>query len=503
MTDPDATIVPPPPIWRRWLWLGGGVLALVAVLVIALVVVPLIAERANRCGPGVKHTGAHGECVGVTDGAVVYNGDLEPVERLIEAENAAAGEPYVSVVVMLPMTLRDSDLVTAEWVRHQLEGAYVAQREANRVAMWGGPQPKVRLLLANPGSGFEHWRPVVEELERRRDSEHIVAVTGIGLSYGTAEEAMRALSARQMPVIGSTLTADELSDIKGFFRVSPTNGAQARAAAAYLKDRTAARSAMLVQDTNPHDLYPVTLADEFVKRFAEGGHRVIDRAQRYNTDNGGGGNLSAESAFATMTPNICAKPPDVVYFAGRSQYLGAFISALAQRNCRDTPITVMTGDDLAMYGKLGNMAQLAAEANVTVDFTGLAHPAAWELEPDEFSLESTGHFRGWSVDGRCAACFPALFPRESLDDGFALIAHDAVATAVTGARRTFRPGGPAVAATDVRAALSNMYGANEVPGVSGRISFDMVGNPIDKPVPVLQLRPDGPPTLLSLARPGA
>ncbi|RDI44507.1 ABC transporter substrate-binding protein [Nocardia mexicana] len=497
----DEPIIPPQPTWRRWFWVGGGVVAVVVVLVVALVVVPLLAERANRCGPGVQHTGERGECIGITDGAYVFDDELAPVENLIRAENDAIGQqPSVSVVLMLPMTLQNPDVVTIEWVRHQLEGAHLAQREANRDDMWFGRSPRIRLLLANPGSGVEHWRPVVDELQRRRTDEHIVAVTGIGLSYGTAVDAMRALSEAQMPVIGSTLTADNLSEIRGFARVSPTNAAQARAAATYLKQR--AHTALLVQDTNPNDLYPRTLADEFRRSFEDDDHRFVGRTEPYMSDAGG-----VEATIHQMMPNVCQTKPEVVYFAGRSRYITTLITALAERPCPRDPIKVVTGDDLAMYGTPSNAVQVALENNVSVFYTGLAHPQAWQRHPESFNGQSISHFTRRTADRNCELCFADLFPGETLDDGFALIAYDAVATVVWAAHKMEVEGRPVVSegrqveATDILQLMNRMHGAVYVRGASGTISFDERGNPVNKPVPILQLRPEQSPEFVDLAWP--
>ncbi|WP_280267102.1 ABC transporter substrate-binding protein [Nocardia wallacei] len=499
----DEPIIPPQPRWRRWIWVGAGVVAVVVVLAVALILVPVLAERADRCGAGVWHTGEQGECVGITDGAYVFDDDLAPVERLIRAENDAIGaEPYVSVVVMLPMTLHDPDVVTVEWVRHQLQGAHLAQREANRDDMWFGRSPRIRLLLANPGSGLEHWQTVVDEVQRRRDSEHIVAVTGIGLSFGTAEEAMRAFSGRQMPVIGSTLTADNLSEIRGFARVSPTSAAQARAAATYLKQR--AHTALLVHDSNPNDLYPRTLADEFRRSFVDDDHRLVGRPEPYISDADG-----VESTLHQMMPNVCQARPEVVYFAGRSRHIATLITALAERPCPRDPITVVTGDDLAMYGTPSEAVQVALENNVSVIYTGLAHPEAWQRHPESFNGQSVDHFTRRTSDRRCELCYRDLFPGEPLDDGFAVISYDAVATAVWGARKmatsegrpdNLPPGSP-VTAPEILQVLNRMHGEVYVRGASGTISFDERGNPVNKPVPILRLRPGQSAEFADLAWP--
>ncbi|MEK8173191.1 hypothetical protein NKH77_42220 [Streptomyces sp. M19] len=73
----------------------------------------------------------------------------------------------------------------------------------------------------------------------RNDGEHrLVAVAGFGQSTATTGLAVRELRAAQVPMMGSTVAADQLAaDPPSFFRVSAPNEAQTAAAAEYLRER--------------------------------------------------------------------------------------------------------------------------------------------------------------------------------------------------------------------------------------------------------------------------
>ncbi|WP_328603971.1 hypothetical protein OG943_28350 [Amycolatopsis sp. NBC_00345] len=491
MSRRDERIRPPRPTWSKWLVAGGGVVLLVIVLVAVFVVVPAISLAGRTCADGVEKRGDNAECTGLTDGGYVFAPDLASVEQRIRAENdsvAASGKPFVTIAVFLPMTLTENDILSPEWVRHQLEGAYIAQHRANTTQSWGS-LPLVRLLLANPGSHLNQWEPVVNALLGLPGTDRLVAVTGIGLSLETAHAAIQRLSDHRIPVVASHLAADEFSEIPGFLRVSPTSSTYGMAAASYVKPT--AHTATIVQDDNAADLYPKTLATAFTRRFADADHRITGRTERYDSSLPG-----VENTFLQMMPNICGDQPDVVYFAGRENDLTAFVTQLAQRPCLDRHLTVLTGD-LAQTGPPGPEMRRGLESNVTVLAPGLAHPQAWTSEPNAFNKAAVASFQ----ERDCTDCFEALFPKERLDDGVAILAHDAVLTVVWAIRQIPRAVPAQVTAQDVLQAKNRLHDTLAVPGASGMISFDDRGDPVNKAVPILRVRLGDTPEFVQLSAP--
>ncbi len=54
---------------------------------------------------------------------------------------------------------------------------------------------------------------------------------------------------------------------------------------------------------------------------------------------------SLGTVFTNQMAGLCAKNPDVIYFAGRGRDLPKFLAPLAKTHCAEKPLTVLTGDD--------------------------------------------------------------------------------------------------------------------------------------------------------------
>lgn len=108
--------------------------------------------------------------------------------------------------------------------------------------------------------------------------------------------------------------------------------------------------------------------------------------------------------------------------------------------------------------------------------------------------------RGDRRDG--AICVTRVFPQEQLDDGSAIIGYDTLLVATRAIRSGVSQQGNApvdAIALTPGATLQQMFRINHaapVNGASGPIAFDEQGKPIDKPIPILQLNPDGTVTLI-------
>ncbi|MFF7974585.1 hypothetical protein [Streptomyces sp. NPDC007905] len=126
-------------------------------------------------------------------------------------------------------------------IQHQLQGAYLAQYRANHDSH--GEAPAIRLVLANPGATGDHFQQTVDRLTRTaRSADRLRAVAGIGQRTDNSKKAVRELTRRAIPVVGSSITADDLANgqggkhpYPGLARVSPTNTDEARALASFTK----------------------------------------------------------------------------------------------------------------------------------------------------------------------------------------------------------------------------------------------------------------------------
>ncbi|MGW5349001.1 ABC transporter substrate-binding protein [Streptomyces sp. NPDC004031] len=462
----------------------------------------------------VTHHGSGGECVGVTDGAYVFDPSLKAAEDAIRKENErvrkAYPTSYVSVVLLLPISADKGSILSMPNAVEQLQGAYTAQFYANRNNVEGN-SPYVQLLIGSDGYQANAWQPAVAEIEKDR-GRHIAAVTGFGLSLAGTESAIRDLTAHDIASFGATLTSDAYSNIKGFVRVSPSNVDNMAAALSYVqKDFT---RAVLVEDGNADDSYDVTLVTGFKKFSAIKGHRIVG-VEPYDTTERDRDGQSAEerrrhqgevaTRISQMTTNICAAQPAVVLFAGRGQDLGVLVHAFSD-TCLDKKIRIVSGDDTTNLPDSTQLRADLASGHVTVDYAGVAHPGEWAADaghdPGHEREQATGA-RGYA---RFQRTYQQLFPKGYLGDGNAMMAHDATLTATAAIRLTQQTQPLPDAVLNELGALQGEYA---VEGASGPIQFTANyqtshtgSNPVGKPIPIIRLTAQGTPRVLTVKWPG-
>lgn len=497
---------PPPPPWYRRLvtvaveWVTGPFLwwkvvvtfLLLAALVsgAAIAIKPLI-----WCGEGFEVRRIGAQCIGVTTGRVALRDDLADVLGKIRDENERvdhSGQDAVSVAYLVSLPAPSSNDELAVLLRRELEGAYVAQWQANHT-MSIGDKPMIRLLVANDGDGSGEWQRVVPDvLDRVSNSERLVTAVVTGRSLRETVDAIDHLREGGIPVIASRLTGDILTNLDrnqlaevrgGLARVAPTNSDQTTAAAAYLK-REASR-AVLVQDVKPGDPYIQSLGVAFRRGFEDPTHHVLGPPEPYNS-----GIAGVANTMGPMLRNICQQKPDVVFFAGRTPELGAFVQALPGRPCPQVPVKIVAGADAVEFAsEVTSSAELrdGLNANASMIYTTQAHPGAWTVSKEGFNLESIRHF------GSCDGCYTHFFPSEPLDDGAAIMGYDAIVTAVI----AIRPGQGGHGINDrpelVSQQFNRLHGTEAVGGASGWISLTdgRDGSTVNKAVALLQVTADG------------
>lgn len=489
-------------LWNELSVLARTLVVLVVIGALAAAVI-LVIPPLLRCAEGVDRV--DGQCVGVSDGAdpVVFGEGFADVLAAIGAENqriAESGRAVVSVAYLLPVPAAGTDADLAKALRHDLVGAYTAQRQANRTKTLGD-EPFIRLLVANSGDSSAYWAdeavvPTLVGMARKEAfaEHHLVAVAITGRSLTTTRDAVDALLVQDVPVISARLTADQLTsrppsaDLT-LARVAPTNSDQARAASAFL--RPTAQKALIVQNSDENDTYTASLGKAFRASFPDATHQV-ERLETYSEDKGGVANT-----MRGILASVCAQKPDVVYFAGRAAALGALVQALPFRTCPELPINIFAGDDAIEFATAvsrgSSELRKGLEANASVSYTALAHPAAWRADPSLFAPGSTGF-----LSDRCPNCLLEVFPGENLSDGEVIIGYDAVLTAVRAIRS---PYGINDTPDLVAQELKRIHLTESVPGASGWISLAPTGEAINKAVPVLRVQADGGVEFITLSSP--
>lgn len=467
-----SVTIPPHPL-RKWVKIA----AVVVVLVVIAGGIVYFVRQSSQCADGVSKHGPRDECVGLTDGSYVYAEELRTPVAKIRAENEwvlAQGREYVNIAYFEPMTLIDNDVITYTAVRHLLEGAYLSQRRANRTNEWNGEKPLIRLLLANPGSQARQWEPVVDQIVNGSGpTDKVAAVAGLGQSVGGTLDATKRLSEHKMIMVGQVITADTFSDVDRLARVVPTNTNEISALVEHLKADT--KRALLVQDINRDDKFATNFGQVFKKFYPGEGRVVIEPTEEYESSD------ENESDFRRIAPEICVANPDAILFAGRFRDLTRFLDVLAHRPCLQVRMRILTGDTIVDVA--GNeRIRRALGANIQIEHLHLADWHAWGLPTWDPALnQATAYFTKPSGEGT----FRGEFPGESLDDGLAVLAFDAVGTAASAVREG--------------ADFTRLHDQSAIAGASGWISLNS-GDPDRKAMSLLTLTAEPDATTTNIAR---
>ncbi|GAB3438904.1 hypothetical protein [Actinophytocola sediminis] len=449
-----------------------GAAALPVVLAAAVLLPSAFAQE--TCAAGIESR--DGECVGITDGGFEFHPRLAPVLKRIHERNVevGTGDGVVTVVAAVPVPHEGAGLLSIDAVAHTLQGAYVAQYQAN---VRSSATPKIRLLVANVGDQADHWAPVLDQLA---DLEDLRVVVELNPSRKNGLAAMRTLGERGIPTMAAIITSDDIhgdataGGIRRFARVAPTNRDQVEVGIStqhLTSDRT-----LLIRDSNQDDLYNTTLAEHFL--------RLLPGAATETFESTPDGAADVAVRMRNIVNEICAGDYRSVYFAGRSAALRQFVIELGDRHCNpNLPVTVVTADDATVIEidednpEHERFATALRERGVTVLCTALAHPDQWR-DADRGEASAFVWF---------AEHYRQTFPDSPLDDGQAMMSHDALTTTV----KAVQGGGAANI-------WLNMHGENKVDGVTGPIELDQHGNTIGKRIPILRLEPDGAKSFVQL-----
>ncbi|WP_415840348.1 ABC transporter substrate-binding protein, partial [Nocardiopsis gilva] len=471
------TPTPPP----RRTWLRRAAIAVAAVLLVGVAV--WVAPSVMCGGPGSDTSLVDGQCVGVTDGSFVFDRRFDEIQQRIKAENdrvAWQSKPSVKVALLTTLTPTEKSPMDTWRVRSSLEGAYVAQMRANHGVELGDQLPLTQLYLANEGSHQAQWEPVAQELvEMTEDEAPLVAVIGLGVSITATEEAAQYFSDRQIPMVSAVVTADGLdyNGFPGLLRASPSNSQYVDALDAYIDDQKDLESAILVNDSNDPDLFVATLREAYERELSGMFKDFPALPFRGSTL----GETPRAGLFDAITRNICTADPDMVVYAGRTQDLHTFIDSLSVRVCRNDPLTVVFSVTGLSILKDEEALEKLKKGNVTLVYASATDPD-WSENPDE----APEYFPAF------LSAYTRFVGRDSdaLDDGYAVMHHDAMATAVSAVRIAQPVEGEGLRPMDVYDALLLLHTAHPVPGASGTLSFTQEGNgnPGGKVIPVIEVR---------------
>ncbi|QKV94892.1 hypothetical protein HUT19_26690 [Streptomyces sp. NA02950] len=367
----------------------------------------------------------------------------------------------------------------------ELRGMALAQRALNNEA--GNDSQKVWLRVDSRNAGDEFADAPRVARQVAEDAHHkgsgIIGAVGFSKSLKQTQEAVRVLGGAQIPVVGTTATAD-LMRVDGYYRrVAPTNSRETAIEADFARrgniidDGTGAcspaRAAVVVKD--PRDLYSDELGTLFAERFG---------ARPYTleyTPGGRAGGLAQEpgddrvvrkDSIGDLADAVCEhitdNPRTVVYWASRALQFSAFLDDFGDNTaCEGRRLTVLGGNDLTTAALAGEYADLP-----------------WLRLYHTVHVLPAGHPRLSDVAKKFNADYARRFGPHDLwrDDGRAALAHDAMQLMAEAANRAYRSTGD-VERSNVQIGLDNGIRKQ---GAGGYLDIGRHRSvPRDKPVVIL------------------
>ncbi|MBZ6139419.1 MULTISPECIES: hypothetical protein [Streptomyces] len=380
------------------------------------------------------------ECIGVTAEAYSFDPALNGILGRIEDANERArtsGKPVVSVAVVMPYTSRSRGAaMSQELIRHSLQGAYVAQESQN------GKDTAVQLLFANVGEDLTHWKTVTDALAARRGGDApVVAAIGFPNSDDYTLNAVKdGLGPAQIPAVSAVLSSREMEN-PYLFKVSPSTDQLVDALQLYVSANEVDRkNTFMIKDDREDDNYVANLSGVFGREFGEQYGITPDAVERRIETYTGikGPDQGTPQIFREAVAAMCAVDARTVFLAGRDADLPPFLSAIDdQTSCRRGPddgplriLRVSTGRDPDTES---NEMRGIAERNDIEIVTAVAVDAPGWRDSAVGDEQVPRAFAGF------AASYDKRFEEgpDALDDGYAVMYHDAltaVGTAVAAAR---------------------------------------------------------------------
>ena len=511
---------------------GYALLALALLIVLGGIFAGPQAVSRWRCGQlsisaGIWYDG--GECVGVTDGSYAFGaGQAMTDVSVVNQQNKchASQTPPIPVTIGAMVSIG----ATNSGVRalHEIEGFAAGVYEANLPSSNITLQCKYRLHLLIAQMGAQEQASVA--IARTLVADGAVAVLGFGLSSQQTADAITVLNGDSIPMIADTLTGEgfdqngsaddhlnysqcqSASTIPGaapywshiwsyFFRVSYRTATQVTEVLNYVDSHPdPKRQYFIVQPTDTRDPYTcslVPLIDQGMTR------RGLPTPTPLDFDT-----VDPQATQDSAATRICqATGPVTVYYAARGVYLSPFLDDLTydkdNNECSPTSLTIVSQSDASqlrvpslLYEPSREHVLSSSELRggwLRIYYTPLADPgliqATRPTDPGYVALPNA--FAQLSI------------PRQDLDDGWAIMSRDTVATVASALQNLTSPPSAgvsnqpvAVTGTAIQAQIINLFGARSklsAPGADGPIQFDGSGNRVGPGPGVVRLCPDNQP----------
>lgn len=501
-----------------------ALLCTLAILVLAVAVVVVKITNDPACSD-IREASGSTELIGISDGkpgcsffAHPRNDverEIKAVEQRIAKQNESAiddaHERYVEVVFLAPLTTLDKPAHGRYSSLRELRGVALAQKTANDEAADDPNKVFMVVRVANPGDSFAHGIQVAQDIvDVAEDNDRIIGVVGISQSREVSQEAIGDLGASGLPVVGGTVTADDMVGTSArYYQVAPQNDRIAEMMATFahnhptvgLSDPASmtARHAVIVMDHS--DEYSENLAADIHRHFTRSGHEVksvhsypLEDEDRPLPDYSYP--VTRAGSFSEIAAAICEDldlSRDIVFFTGRSTQVPGLLNALDEEtNCGTAtrPMTIVAGDTLTRLPQDPTI-DLGGYPFLRLYYAALAAP---RLAIDD--LTTPGQFVEDYVQ-----TFPGTRDEVAFDINDPALNYDALGVLLMAANNITERG--SLPTRDLIAAEFDL-GEVTLDGVTGYITFgsanDQARVPFDKPVLIIDALAPGQAPLLACGR---
>lgn len=395
--------------------------------------------------------------------------------------------PSIAIVLGLAVDKSPTHLIRARAV---MESAFLAQHEINTKGLLPHGL-HLRFLIDNSGEDNANVATVAQFVANRAigagNLDHIIAVVGWPSSTETTN-ARDIIAGIPLPMVSQTASSVKLSGSSPyFFRVNPPDDLQGTTLGSVAIQQLQAKTVLVVQDIK--DPYSVSLANAFSTYLKANHITVID-----DTTNFTEGTTTVAQYEQTTIPHAITNQVDLIFLAGFDTDGIRLAHALGETSRANpfstflTNLKILGGDALGTNLLLGqgNSPDAALATNFPQDmqrliFTGFSHPDEWTFLKVPQNQQPT-LFVNWSNSYQNV---PPPAENAPPPENHAILTYDAVQIIAKAA--TLTP--TSLTGQALRHALAS-FGHGTIPafqGVSGRISFNDQGNPIDKAVVVLDI----------------
>lgn len=391
--------------------------------------------------------------------------------------------PYINIVVAAMLTGTYYQLG-----RDELQGAYVAQREANSSCELDRCV-QVRLLVANTSSGSGtldralNASTLANMIVQKETQYQIKGVMGWPFSGQTANVA-QILGPSRIPMVSETASSDSLSSTSYFWRVVPPDISQAKIDASYALKKLQVKKVAVFYDVS--DPYSRSLGEAFIKQILPQA-KVIKEFYTIGK--------TTEEEMGAYLSDAFRQAPDLnlVYFSGYAGDASLLINRLPPVQLYPD-LKLMGGDALYDTGSYITK-NFPPAAFGRLYFSTFAYPDSWQAigkEPQQFFCEYSLDFDPKTA---CPGPLTNKVYHYNRTSEAGILSYDATLILIKGSNVVIKQSSPQdpinFSPSDLQQALTQITGTGGVQGASGWISFGPDGNPLNKTVELVSLDSNG------------